>query len=235
MAGEVVKDGDVPSVTGDYDNAAMEVELPCMVDKNVVKENHILMENTIGLGSYPPLPTRVTSAGNAPSKSSYANVIGKPSRKKLNIHTLFTPRDDIPFLLTMLGTLRKWHLDENLLKEDGSIVPVLSFARVMIELQAYVKLKENIIVAMPKITREGHYTCNLHVEYEWKPLRCSSCKVFGHIHKECLKHTSAGEKKTVKKPSQASRGVPVGPKMAFKPQKEYRPITKKPNTSLSGN
>nr|GEU90065.1 zinc knuckle CX2CX4HX4C [Tanacetum cinerariifolium] len=64
---------------------------------------------------------------------------------------------------------------------------------------------------------------------------CSSCKVFGHIHKECLKNTGAGEKKTVIKPSQASRGVSVGPEMAFKPQKEYRPVTKKPNTSSSGN
>ncbi|GKA99020.1 hypothetical protein Tco_0826957, partial [Tanacetum coccineum] len=45
----------------------------------------------------------------------------------------------------------------------------------------------------------------------------------------------AGEKKTVKKPSQTSRGVPVGSKMGFKPQKEYRPVPKKPNASSSGN
>nr|GEX53374.1 hypothetical protein [Tanacetum cinerariifolium] len=45
----------------------------------------------------------------------------------------------------------------------------------------------------------------------------------------------AGEKKTVKKLSQTSRGVPVGPKMAFKPQNEYRTVTKKPNSSSSGN
>ncbi|GKC06914.1 hypothetical protein Tco_0998524, partial [Tanacetum coccineum] len=45
----------------------------------------------------------------------------------------------------------------------------------------------------------------------------------------------AGEKKTVKKPSQTSRGVPVGSKMGFEPQKEYRPVTKKPNASSSGN
>ncbi|GJT41434.1 ARID DNA-binding domain-containing protein [Tanacetum coccineum] len=175
--------------------------------------------------------------------------------------------------------LKKWHLDENLLKEYVSIVPVWvklhsvpvtafsedglsaiatklgtplmldsytsdmcmqswgrsSYARVMIELRADVELKDNIVVAMPKITREGHYTCNVRVEYEWKPPRCSSCKVFGHIHEECPKNTGAGEKKTVKKPSQTSRGVPVGPKMGFKPQKEYRPVTKKPNASSSGN
>ncbi|GJU85945.1 hypothetical protein Tco_1293491 [Tanacetum coccineum] len=110
-----------------------------------------------------------------------------------------------------------------------------SYVRVMIELRADVELKDNIVVAKPKITREGHYTCNVRVEYEWKPPRCSSCKVFGHIHEECPKNTGAGEKKTVKKPSQTSRGVLVGPKMGFKPQKEYRSVTKKPNVSSSGN
>nr|GFA99588.1 hypothetical protein [Tanacetum cinerariifolium] len=73
----------------------------------------------------------------------------------------------------------------------------LSYARVMIELRADVDLKDKIGMAMPKITREGHYTCNVRVEYEWKPTRCLSCKVFGHIHEECPKNTCAGEKKTV--------------------------------------
>ncbi|GJS37295.1 cytokinin dehydrogenase 3-like protein [Tanacetum coccineum] len=155
------------------------------------------------------------------------------------------------FIRNNLLILKKWHPDENLLKEDVSTIPVWvklhdvpvtafnedglsaiatklgtplmldsytsdmcmqswgrsSYARVMIELRADVKLKDNIVVAMPKITKEGHYTCNVCVEYEWKPPRCSSCKVFGHIHKECPKNTSAGEKKIVKKPSQTSRGV----------------------------
>ncbi|GKD39071.1 hypothetical protein Tco_1259278 [Tanacetum coccineum] len=135
--------------------------------------------------------------------------------------------------------LKKWHPDENLLKEDVSTVPVWvklhgvpimpfnedglsviatklgtplmldsytsdmcmqswgrsSYARVMIELRADVELKDNIVMAIPKITGEGHYIC-------------------------------AGEKKTVKKPSQTSRGVLVGPKIGFKPQKEYRLIPK---------
>nr|GEV51109.1 Gag-Pol polyprotein [Tanacetum cinerariifolium] len=121
--------------------------------------------------------------------------------------------------------LKKWHPDENQLKKDVSAIPVWvklygvpvtafsedglsaiatklgtplmfdsytsdmcmqswgrsSYARVMIELQVDVELKDNIVMAMPKITREGHYTC-------------------------------VGEKKTVKKPSQTSRGVSVCPK-----------------------
>nr|GEX29089.1 putative ribonuclease H-like domain-containing protein [Tanacetum cinerariifolium] len=55
------------------------------------------------------------------------------------------------------------------------------------------------------------------------------------MHKENTKNTGAGEKKTVKKPSQTFRGVPVGPKMGFKPQKEYRPVPKKPNAISSDN
>nr|GEV35405.1 hypothetical protein [Tanacetum cinerariifolium] len=200
--------------------------------------------------------------------SSYANITGTPSGKKVNIHALFTPRGNgidvvVPvdsiraiserfantaygfflekrwhalLLLTMLGTLRnnplilkKWDPDENLLKEDVSTVPVwvkllgvlvtafsedgLSFngrsryARIMVELRADVELKDNIVVAMPKITREGHYTCNVCVDYQWKPPRYSSCMVFGHVHEECTNNTGVGEKKTVKKPSQTSQGV----------------------------
>nr|GEW24221.1 hypothetical protein [Tanacetum cinerariifolium] len=51
-----------------------------------------------------------------------------------------------------------------------------SYARAMIELQADVELKDTIVVAMPKPTEEGFYTCNVHVEYEWKPPRCACCK-----------------------------------------------------------
>ncbi|GJW76271.1 RNA-directed DNA polymerase, eukaryota, reverse transcriptase zinc-binding domain protein [Tanacetum coccineum] len=44
-----------------------------------------------------------------------------------------------------------------------------------------------------------------------------------------------GKTKTLNRPSQTSRGVSVGPKIGFRPQKEYRPVSKKPTTSSSGN
>ncbi|GJT34847.1 hypothetical protein Tco_0925266 [Tanacetum coccineum] len=81
-----------------------------------------------------------------------------------------------------------------------------SYARAMIELQADVELKDTIVVAMPKLVREGLYTCTIRIEYEWKP------------------------------PSQAPRGVPVGPKVGFKPVKQvYRPVSKRNNANTSGN
>nr|GEW79203.1 retrovirus-related Pol polyprotein from transposon TNT 1-94 [Tanacetum cinerariifolium] len=45
-----------------------------------------------------------------------------------------------------------------------------SYARVMIELRDEMELKDTIVVDMPKIMREGYYTCTFRVEYEWKPL-----------------------------------------------------------------
>ncbi|GKD86577.1 putative reverse transcriptase domain-containing protein, partial [Tanacetum coccineum] len=80
-----------------------------------------------------------------------------------------------------------------------------SYARAMIELRADVELKDTIVVAMPKIMEEWYYTCTVRVEYEWKP------------------------------PSQTSRGVPIGPKVGFKPHKEYRPVLKKATANSRSN
>ncbi|GJR72216.1 hypothetical protein Tco_0084581 [Tanacetum coccineum] len=301
-------------------SAVQEGVTPSVVDMMVEKEKICSLEETTVLESFPTLTTLVTStAGNAPGKSSYANITGKPSGKKVNVRTLFTSGGNgIDVVLSvdsihaiserfantaygfLLGKkvaytvvanyvrntwgkyglvrsmfssstrlfsfqfssmdrldamlengpwftrnnpliLKKWHLDENLLKEDVSTipvwvklygVPVTAFSEDGLSaIATKLELKDNIVVAMPKITREGHYICNVRVEYEWKPPRCSFCKVFGHIQEECLKNTGTCEKK----PSQTSRGVLVGPKMGFKPQKEYQPVPKKPNASSSGN
>ncbi|GKD64207.1 hypothetical protein Tco_1306315, partial [Tanacetum coccineum] len=74
---------------------------------------------------------------------------------------------------------------------------------------AEVKLKANIMVDMPKITGEGYYTCNIRVEYEWKPPRCACCKVFGHVLEECPKNIGVGATKNLKINSQTPKGIPV--------------------------
>nr|GEV23624.1 hypothetical protein [Tanacetum cinerariifolium] len=212
----------------------------------VEKDKLSSFEDTTVLRSFLPLHTRVTSTGNALGKSSYASINGEPSGKKVHVCTLFTLGVyGIDVVVLVDSILAK---NKNLLKEDVNTIPVWvklcgvpvmafsedglsviatklgtplmldsytydmcmkswgrsSYARVVIKLRADVDLKDNIVVAMPKITREGHYTC-------------------------------AGEKKNVKKPSQTSRGVLVGLKMGFKPQKEYRPVPKNSTASSSGN
>ncbi|GKD19336.1 RNA-directed DNA polymerase, eukaryota, reverse transcriptase zinc-binding domain protein [Tanacetum coccineum] len=66
-----------------------------------------------------------------------------------------------------------------------------SYARAMIEFQAGIKLKYTIMVVVPKLVGEGFYMCTILVDYEWKPPRCSSCKVFGHVLDECPKNIAS--------------------------------------------
>ncbi|GJU38348.1 hypothetical protein Tco_1191305 [Tanacetum coccineum] len=212
---EVVKDGAVPFVTGDSGNAAMEVELPFMVDEIAVKDKQCPVMNTTGIGSYPPLPTQVTSsAGNAPGgnridvvilgkyglvRSMFSSSTGLFSFQFSSMDGLDATLENGPwFIQNNPLILKKWHPNENLLKEDVSTilvwvkihgVPVTAFSedglsgrssytRAMIELRADVELKDNIVVAMPKTK-------------------------------------GADEKKTLKRPGQTSRGVPMGPKIGL--------------------
>ncbi|XP_022037240.1 uncharacterized protein LOC110939954 [Helianthus annuus] len=61
------------------------------------------------------------------------------------------------------------------------------FARAIIELDAEKEAKDNIMIAIPNVEDGGILKSNIRVEYEWKPPRCNTCKVFGHISEECPK------------------------------------------------
>ncbi|GKC14782.1 hypothetical protein Tco_1011564 [Tanacetum coccineum] len=112
---------------------------------------------------------------------------------------------------------------------------ISSYARAMIELRADVELKDTIVVAMPKLVGEGFYMCTIRVEYECKPPRCSSCKVFGHVLNECPKKIIPDAVKNLNNPRQATRGVSVGPNVCFKSTKQvYKPVSNKNGASTSG-
>ncbi|GJS01635.1 hypothetical protein Tco_0318143 [Tanacetum coccineum] len=107
-----------------------------------------------------------------------------------------------------------------------------SYARALIEVRADVELKDNIVVAMPKLVRDGFYMCNnVRVEYEWKPPKCACCKVLGHIQNNCPKNIDSDVVKNMKKPSQAPRGVLVGLKVTLVDD-QGKPLTK---VDSSGN
>ncbi|GKE32091.1 RNA-directed DNA polymerase, eukaryota, reverse transcriptase zinc-binding domain protein [Tanacetum coccineum] len=104
------------------------------------------------------------------------------------------------FIRNNLLILKKWNPNVNLLKEDAcnvlvwvklhgvpvtafskdslsAIATKSSYARALIEVRADVELKDNIMVATPKLVGEGFDTCNVRVEYEWKPPRYCSAEV----------------------------------------------------------
>ncbi|GJW90278.1 hypothetical protein Tco_0167831 [Tanacetum coccineum] len=106
-------------------------------------------------------------------------------------------------------------------------VAVQKLKKTLAILRVDVELKDNIFVAMPRIKGDGYYTCNIRVEYEWKPPRCACCKVFEHVHEECPKNIGAGATKTLKKTSQTPKGIPVRRKMGFKPKQVFQTVSKK--------
>ncbi|GJV58032.1 hypothetical protein Tco_1459037 [Tanacetum coccineum] len=142
-----------------------------------------------------------------------------------------------PLLLTMLGTLGdKLHgFPVTAFSEDGlsSIATKLgtpfmldsytydmciqswgrsSYAKALIEVQANVELKNNIVVAIPKLVGDGFYTY------------------------ECPKNKDSDVVKNMKKPSQTPKGVSVGPKLGFKPVKQvFRQVFKKNNVNTTCN
>nr|GEX30624.1 hypothetical protein [Tanacetum cinerariifolium] len=58
-------------------------------------------------------------------------------------------------------------------------------------------LKEEVIMAVPRLEGEGHTIETIKVEYEWKPPRCSDCLVFGHNNSECPKRVVEIPKETI--------------------------------------
>nr|GEV03289.1 hypothetical protein [Tanacetum cinerariifolium] len=122
--------------------------------------------------------------------------------------------------------LRKWHLDENLLKENVSTILVwvkLYGAHVM-------TFSEDGLSAIA--TKLGtplmldSYTADMCI--------CACCKVFGHVLEECPKNIGAGTTKNLKKTSQTSKGILVGQKLGLKPKQVYQPVSKKSTANTCG-
>ena len=55
-----------------------------------------------------------------------------------------------------------------------------SFNRCLIEVKADEVLKESLTVEIPLLDGSGSTIEKDQVEYEWKPPRCDTCKLFGH-------------------------------------------------------
>ncbi|GKD71789.1 hypothetical protein Tco_1325879 [Tanacetum coccineum] len=209
---EVVTDGAVPSVIGDSGNVAKEVVSPSMVDETVAMEKKSSLDDITVMVYFPPLHMQVTtSAGNTPGKSSYANV-SKPSGKKVNFHTLFT----------------LWGNGIDV------VVPVESIQAIS---ERFANTTYGFFlrkrVAYPVV---ANYVMNTWGKYGLVKLYGAPVMDFSEDGLSVIAtKLGAGEAKNLKKTSQAPKGIPVGPKVGFKPHKEYKPVSKKPNANSSGN
>ncbi|GKB49260.1 putative reverse transcriptase domain-containing protein [Tanacetum coccineum] len=73
---------------------------------------------------------------------------------------------------------------------------------------SYARASKKQSLKLLRLVSERLYTRNICVEYEWKPLKCACCKVFGHVQDECPKKIGSVVAKNLKNPGQATRYVP---------------------------
>ncbi|GKA94634.1 ATPase, F1/V1/A1 complex, alpha/beta subunit [Tanacetum coccineum] len=125
------------------------------------------------------------------------------------------------FIRNNLLILKKWNPDENLLKEDVSIVlvwvklhcvPVAAFGEDGLSVIA-TKLGTPLLLdsytsdmCMQSWGRDITHVMSM-LGMSGNLLGVHLVRLFGHIHEEYPKNKGAGEKKPVKMPSQTSRGV----------------------------
>ncbi|XP_021991605.1 uncharacterized protein LOC110888384 [Helianthus annuus] len=116
-----------------------------------------------------------------------------------------------------------------------------SFARALIELSADEDLKEDLKIAIPIVDGEGFVKETMKVEYEWRPPRCGTCKVFGHHDANCPKNTKVVQNNVVERDADGfiiNKGKPNKKKGVMvnkgKPNFVYRPVERKHGNTGGG-
>ncbi|XP_022040984.1 uncharacterized protein LOC110943550 [Helianthus annuus] len=120
-----------------------------------------------------------------------------------------------------------------------------SYARALIEVSADKCLREKVTLAIPEPEGEGFIKESMSVEYEWSPLRCGHCCVFGHSDEACPNQPKqqgnirndnrAGKKPVIDEEGYTGvHGKKTAKKTGFpvnkpKPKFEYRPVVSKKN------
>nr|GFC35390.1 zinc knuckle CX2CX4HX4C [Tanacetum cinerariifolium] len=62
-----------------------------------------------------------------------------------------------------------------------------SFAWCLIKVNSEADFVEVVTIGVPLLTRDDFTKETICVKYEWRPHRCDICKIFGHVHEQCLK------------------------------------------------
>nr|GEX53950.1 hypothetical protein [Tanacetum cinerariifolium] len=207
------KDGVSPSVT---DEITVKEKQSSLVDTTVEMDKLSSLDDTTVLGSFPPLSTLVTTtACNTPSKSSYANVTGKPSGKKLIcLHGGGGGNGiDVVVPVESIRTISDHFANTTYGFFLGKLVAYL----VVVTMLGTLENGPWFIWNNPLILKKWHPDENLLKE------DVSTIPVWFKLH---------GVPVTAFRDDGLSA---INTKLGFKPQKEYRPVPKKPNASSSGN
>ncbi|GJZ88375.1 zinc knuckle CX2CX4HX4C containing protein [Tanacetum coccineum] len=105
--------------------------------------------------------------------------------------------------------LKKWSMDTRLLKEELTRIPIwvklhdvpiqvfeedgisqiATFIGKPVNLEA--DLVDVVTIGIPSLSGDDFTKETIHVEYKWRPPRCDTCKIFGHVHDYCPKKVAS--------------------------------------------
>ncbi|GJZ10483.1 RNA-directed DNA polymerase, eukaryota, reverse transcriptase zinc-binding domain protein [Tanacetum coccineum] len=71
--------------------------------------------------------------------------------------------------------------------KSNSILGQIFWARCLIEINSEAEFTESITIGIPELEGPGFIKETIRVEYEWKPPRCHTCNIFGHLGDSCPK------------------------------------------------
>ncbi|GKB08012.1 zinc knuckle CX2CX4HX4C containing protein [Tanacetum coccineum] len=97
-------------------------------------------------------------------------------------------KDEISLIATQIGKPIMIDSFASLMCIDSS--GQSSFAHCLIEVRVDVALKDSVTMGIPLPDGEGFTKEMVHVDYEWKPLFCDHCKIFGHVYYQCPKNVT---------------------------------------------
>jgi hypothetical protein len=105
-----------------------------------------------------------------------------------------------------------------------------AYARMLVEISAENDFVNSLVVAVPIAKTKEHRLVTIDIEFEYKPPRCSVCKTFDHIDKECHNKVKEVNQKTGmvdgleadKRKSKVANKV----KVSGKPKMIYTPVSK---------
>ncbi|GJT28942.1 hypothetical protein Tco_0909217 [Tanacetum coccineum] len=208
-----------------------------VVSKAVNKDNDN-MENK-GNETMASVANNDTTVGPNPAapgmSTSYANVTGEPSRKALNFRTLFTPAGNMIYMVVPVESIRA--ISERFANTAYGFFLEKRVAYLVVA--NYVKNtwgKYGLVKSMLNSSTDI-FSFQFRSSYAKALIKIQAdVELKDNIVDECPKNIDVGMLNNLKKPSQAPRGNPVGPKMRFKPVKQvYRQVYKKNNVNTSSN
>ncbi|GJT39899.1 hypothetical protein Tco_0939764 [Tanacetum coccineum] len=62
-----------------------------------------------------------------------------------------------------------------------------TYARELVEVSSKTDLLDLVVMAITFQDRSGHFMETIDIEYEWRPPRCDTCKIFDHTDEQCPK------------------------------------------------